>query len=84
MTYTSCKVDRDYGVFIGEEKYGKPNGFVRVLFKNGHIYEGIVMKDSKNGWGRYINSNSCRIGTWEGGELVSETKSIRWFSEENT
>ena len=40
LEYQQCYLCTSHGVFIGQHKDGKPNGFVRFINKFGQIYEG--------------------------------------------
>ena len=42
-----CKVDNINAAFIGQSNDDTPNGFVRVIYKTGEIYEGTVIKGLK-------------------------------------
>ena len=61
MLYKKCKVDGQKCLFIGQQEKEVPNGFVRVIFPNGSIYEGVVNGKSRNGWGRFITAEPMPI-----------------------
>jgi len=46
----------------------EPNGFGRVIFKDGSIYEGTVF-DHKRRYGRHITKSSSNQGFWADGIL---------------
>ena len=35
----------------------RENGFFRLVYNDGAIFEGINRKGFREGWGRYINTN---------------------------
>ena len=46
MIFKNCKVDKRDGIFIGQkDKSNQPNGFVRIVYQSGEIYEGTVLND---------------------------------------
>ena len=54
-------------IYTGQVKDGRPNGFVRVLWEFGHIYEGFHNKNvDRNGFVRGILPNGdTEIGWYE-------------------
>ena len=54
LSYQECVICNNLGIFIGQEKNGKPDGFIRFINKFGHIYEGQANSQGANGWGRLI------------------------------
>lgn len=50
-----------------------------MLYTNGSIYEGVVIKNSRNGWGRLITPDSIQIGIWKNGLLNIKHKTIKWM-----
>lgn len=54
LSYQECVICNTLGVFIGQQKKGKPDGFIRFINKFGHIYEGQANCNGANGWGRLI------------------------------
>ena len=62
------------GVFIGQHLDGKPNGYVRVIHKNGWLYEGIVVDNNYNGWGRMASKEDSYIGWWKDSQLIGNSR----------
>jgi hypothetical protein len=47
-------------VYIGEFKYGKPNGSGKLVYDNGDRYEGNLVNDMLHGKGKYLYANGDR------------------------
>ena len=67
--YSKSEVDNQDCIFIGQDVEGAPNGFVRVIYDDGSLYEGYIDDEQRNGFGRYICQYSCYMGWWQNGEL---------------
>lgn len=73
MVLTKCTVDNLKAIFIGQQLNNRPNGFVRLIYETGALYEGVILNGSKDGFGRFITSNSIKIGWWKDGNLSGKS-----------
>jgi hypothetical protein len=75
MSFQGCKLYGYDGVFIGQHKDGKPNGFIKFINEYGGLYEGQANKDGFNGFGRYTNGfGYCYVGWWKNDKLHGNSR----------
>ena len=47
---------QDGSIFEGNFENGKLNGKGKIIYGNGDFYEGLVCKNLKHGYGKYISA----------------------------
>ena len=80
-------MDMQPAIFIGQHFDNQPRGFVRVIYKDGSIYEGSLVPPNeknkenqevqdlrRNGWGRHIFLNTVQIGWWRNSKLHGNSR----------
>lgn len=68
----------DGSKYVGEFKYGYPEGKGKIYYSNGDVYEGSWANHAPNGPGViYFASGKARGGLWRNGKMVGEMKPVR-------
>jgi hypothetical protein len=68
----------DGSKYVGEFKYGYPEGKGKVYYANGDVYEGSWANHAPHGPGViYFSSGKARGGLWRNGKMVGEMKPVR-------
>lgn len=73
--YTQDTLSLSKGRYIGKIREGKQNGFGKLVYYNGDVYEEHWVKGQKLGKGiMFYNDGRKRTQIWENGTMISETK----------
>ena len=78
-------------IVSGQIIEGQPHGFTKMIDTYRSIYEGVIHKETRHGWGRKIlKDGGIWIGWWKDGNLHGNSRKYRsdgtlceegWFEE---